>query len=171
MDKIIFHPEFVTATIYEWHALLKKDEFKQIIIDSLKFLVKEDRIILYAYCLMDTHIHLIWQVKGKWLSSQVRRDFFKYTAQQFKKLLEQKYPRALHIFKSTQQDRLYQFWERHTLCVELFTPVVFDQKVDYIHNNPVKAGLCRYPEEYVYSSAKYYLNAVDEFNFLSHYNG
>ena len=79
---------------------------------------------------MDTHIHLIWQVKGKWLSSQVRRDFFKYTAQQFKKLLEQKYPRALRIFKATQQDRIYQFWERHTLCVDLFTPVVFKQKVD-----------------------------------------
>ena len=50
MEKIIFPPEFVTATIYEWHSLLKKEEFKQIIIDSLQFLVKEDRIILYAYC-------------------------------------------------------------------------------------------------------------------------
>ena len=120
---------------------------------------------------MDTHIHLIWQVKGKWLSSQIRRDFFKYTAQQFKKLLEQKYLRALRIFKATQQDRIHQFWERHTLCVEVFTPAVLAQKVDYIHNNPVKAGLCTYPEEYVYSSAKYYLNAVDTFNFLSHYNG
>ncbi len=77
---------------------------------------------------MDTHIHLIWQVQGEWLSSQVRRDFFKYTAQQFKKLLEQKYPKALYIFKSTQQDCIYQFWERHTLCVELHMPVAFEQK-------------------------------------------
>ena len=45
MDKIIFHPEFVTATIHEWHALLKKDDFKQIIIESLQFLVKKDCII------------------------------------------------------------------------------------------------------------------------------
>ena len=120
---------------------------------------------------MDTHIHLIWQVKGKWLSSQIRRDFFKYTAQQFKKLLEQKYLRALRIFKATQQDRIHQFWERHTLCVEVFTPSVLAQKVDYIHNNPVKAGLCTYPEEYVYSSAKYDLIAIDTFNFLSYYNG
>ena len=66
---------------------------------------------------------------------------------------------------------MHQFWARHTLGVELYTPAVFEQKADYIHNNPVKAGLCRYPEEYVYSSAKYYLNAVDEYNFLSHYNG
>ena len=51
MDKILFHPEFVTATIYEWYPLLTRTEFKQIVIDSLQFLVKDGRIILYGYFL------------------------------------------------------------------------------------------------------------------------
>lgn len=171
MDKILFHPEFVTATIYEWHPLLKREVFKKIIIESLQFLVKEARIILYAYCVMDTHMHLIWQVKGKWLSSDVRRDFFKYTAHQFKRLLQENYPYELALFKATQHDRTYQFWERHTLCVEVFTPGVFNQKLDYIHNNPVSAGICLLPEEYKFSSAAYYYNGLDDHEFLTHCNG
>jgi len=71
---------------------------------------------------MDNHIHFMWQVKGEWLSSHLRRAFFKYIAQLFKKLLEVKYQKALNIFKSTQQDRIHQFWERDTLCVELYSP-------------------------------------------------
>ena len=50
MDKIIFHPEFATSTIYNWQHLLRKDEHKEIICNSLKFLVDDNRIILYAYC-------------------------------------------------------------------------------------------------------------------------
>ena len=171
MDKIIFHPEFVTATIYEWHRLLTRTEFKQIVIDSLQFLVKEGHIILYGYCIMNTHIHLIWQVKGKWLSSNVRRDFFKYTAHQFKRKLEKYYPFELFLYKATQGDRTYQFWERHTLYVDVFTPKVFTQKLDYIHDNPVSAGICLLPEEYEFSSAAYYFNGKDLYGFLTHYNG
>ena len=50
MDKIIFHPEFATSTIYNWQHLLRKDEHKEIVCNSLKFLVDDNRIILYAYC-------------------------------------------------------------------------------------------------------------------------
>ena len=61
--------------------------------------------------------------------------------------------------------------EREALGIELFTPAVFDQKLDYIHENPVKAGLCKYPEEYHYSSALFYHNGVDKFNMLTHSRG
>lgn len=170
MDKIFFHPEFVTATIYNWQHLLKSTENKEIICSSLKFLVDDNRIILYAYCIMDNHIHLIWQVKGKWKSSDVKRDFLKYTAHQFKRKLQSDCESELENYRATQNDRTYQIWERNTLCVELFTPAVCDQKLDYIHYNPVKAGICELPEQYDYSSAQYYLNGSDRFNFLTHIN-
>jgi hypothetical protein len=48
---------------------------------------------------------------------------------------------------------------------------VFDQKLEYIHYNPVKAGLCIYPEEYHYSSAKFYHTGIDDFKMLTHYSG
>ncbi len=62
----------------------------------------------------------------------------------------------LEEFKVDKKDRDYQFWKRRPLSVELYSELVYWQKIDYIHDNPVKAGLCKYPEEYKYSSAKYY---------------
>jgi hypothetical protein len=47
--------------------------------------------------------------------------------------------------------RMYQIWERNPLRVDLFLPKVFYQKIDYVHFNPVKAGLCARPEDYFYS--------------------
>jgi len=147
-----------------------KRDRKEIICASLKFLVDDNRIILYAYCIMDNHIHLIWQVKGRWTSSDIKRDFLKYTAHQFKRNLQKYRPVELENYRATQNDRKYQIWERNALCVELFTPAVCDQKLDYIHNNPVKAGICDSPEQYYFSSAKYYIDGSDKFNFLTHIN-
>ena len=170
MEKIIHYPEFVTATILNWHPLLKQEKYKNLILESLRFLVKSNRIILYAYCIMDTHIHLIWQVKGDIALSVIRRDFFKYTAQQFKRDLDEYDPEVLISFASTQADRKYQIWERNTLCIDLFTDAVFDQKLNYIHYNPVAAGICLYEEEYTYSSARFYLTGEDRWNMMTHCN-
>ncbi len=169
MEKIIYHPEFVTATIVNWYPLLKQRKYKKIILDSLQYLVKKNKIIVYAYCIMDNHIHLIWQIKGELLQSDVRRDFLKFTAKKIKEDLEKYNPEVLSYFKSTQADREYHFWERNPMCKELFTDDFFEQKFDYIHNNPVEAGMCELEEDYEYSSAKFYLTGEDKLNLLTHY--
>jgi len=64
---------------------------------------------------------------------------------------------GLSNYQSTQADRQYQFWERRPYKATMYNRKVLEQKLDYIHYNPVKAGLCNYPEDYVYSSARYYL--------------
>ncbi len=66
---------------------------------------------------------------------------------------------------------MYQIWERNPLTVDLFLPKVFYQKIDYIHFNLVVASLCIHPEDYYYSSAKFYATNIDEFNMLTHYDG
>ena len=93
----------------------------------------------------------------------------KFTAQQIKFDLQINNPEFLIRFKVDKTDREYQIWKRKPLQVDLYTPSVFEQKLNYIHNNPVKAGLCKYPEEYHYSSARFYENGVDHFNMLTHY--
>ena len=55
----------------------------------------------------------------------------------------------------------YQFWERNALNTELRTAKVFNQKLNYIHRNPVEAGICKLPEEYKYSSALFYETGID----------
>ena len=123
-----------------------------------------------AYCIMHNHIHIIWQIKGDVSISEVQKDLFEFTSKKFKADLEINHPQVLKLFVSTQKDRAYHFWKRRPLPIDLYTPAVFEQKVDYIHNNPVAAGLCELPEQYNFSSAKYYYDGVDAWRMLTHYN-
>jgi putative transposase len=168
-DSINSYPQFFTATNLEWKKLLKPDKYKKIITDSLRFLVQDKRIILYAFVIMDNHMHLIWQIQPGISPEAVQRDFLKFTAQQIKKDLLKTHRDVLAHFKVDAKDRQYQFWERNPLSIELRTNKVFQQKLDYLHNNPVKAGLCRLPEEYRYSSASFYELNTTEWDFLTHF--
>ena len=95
----------------------------------------------------------------------------KFTAHQMKQKLSIEDPELLEEFSVNKYDRTYQFCKRDSLSIELFTEKVFAQKLSYIHYNPVTAGYCTYPEEYKYSSAKFYELGIDEFGILTHYSG
>lgn len=99
---------------------------------------------------MSNHIHLIWQMQPLIHPQHVQRDFLKYTAQQIKLDLQKNNPEALMHFEADAYDRTYQFWERRSLSIELRTDKVYQQKLDYIHWNPVSTGICKLPEEYTY---------------------
>jgi len=149
--------EFFTATCLNWLPLLKPEKHKQIIIDSLQFLVEEKRIWLYGYVIMPNHVHILWCKQHDWLNKNVQQHFSKFTAQKLKFSLMDNHPHLLPRFKSTQSDRTYQFWERRPYKATMYNRVVMEQKLDYIHHNPVKAGLCAVPEDYAFSSAGFYL--------------
>ncbi len=100
--------------------------------------------------------------------SDVQRDFLKFTARQIQKDLTESNPELLEKFRTDQADRKYQFWERKALSIELRSKSVFDQKLNYIHQNPVRAGLCLLADQYEYSSAGFYQTGVDVFGFLTH---
>ena len=166
-----YWPQFFTATILEWKPLLQNNNYKDEIIKCLQFLVQQKRIKIYAFVLMNNHIHLIWQpLPGQTLQT-IQHSFLKHTAQQFKIDLQKNDTKLLQQFKVNAKDRKYQFWERNSLSVELRSSKVFNQKLEYIHYNPVKAGLCILPEEYYYSSAKFYATGVDDFDMLTHADG
>jgi putative transposase len=167
----IYYPQFFTATILGWKHLLAADTHKDIIINSLKFLVTEKRIILNAFVIMSNHIHLIWQPSFAFTPSRIQASFMKQTAKQLKLSLTQNDAAALNNFKVNKYDRMYQIWKRDSLSIELRTHAVFMQKLEYIHYNPVKAGLCINPEDYYYSSARFYATGIDDFGMLMHYAG
>lgn len=166
------HPsQFFTATIYQWNHLLRDDRHKDIIIDSLKFLVADKRIELNAFAIMSNHIHLIWQPLVGYTPSDIQASFMKYTAQQLKRSLIKNDAEALANFKVNKYDREYQIWKREPLSIELISEDLFRQKLEYIHYNPVTACLCEKPEDYYYSSARFYLDGLDSFKILTHYTG
>ncbi len=167
------HPQFFTATILEWKSLLASNAYKSIIADSLRFLVKEKRVRIFSFVIMPNHVHIIWQINDGYTVQQVQQSFLKFTAQQMKFDLQKNNPKLLEEFRVDAKDRQYQFWERNALSIDLFTEKVFDQKFEYVHNNPIqeKWRLAEYPEDYKWSSARFYLSGVDEFGFLTHVMG
>ena len=166
-----FPSYFFTATIYEWKPLLASDKHKDIIVESLQFLVNDKRIQLNAFVIMNNHIHIILQPLSGFAPSATQASFMKYTAQQLKRSILETDKVLLETFKVNKYDRDYQIWKRTPLSVDLLTKELFVQKLEYIHYNPVKAGLCRLPEEYYYSSAKFYVDGNDSFGMLTHFSG
>ncbi len=165
------HAEFITVTCLEWKHILKEERFKNIIITSLSFLSKEKRINVYGFVIMSNHFHLIWQMIGDHKREEVQRDFLKYTGQQILKHLRNENFELQKELLVQAKDRKYQVWQRNSLGVPLWSSVVFNQKLEYIHYNPVKAGLCKYPEDYRYSSARFYERNENDWDFLVHHEG
>ena len=167
------YPHFFTATIFQCGNLLTDNRMKEIIVSSLRFLVKDGRIKVYGFVLMPNHVHIIWQIQDKYEKLKVQQSFLKYTAQQMKFLLLQNDEKELETYKVKACDREYQFWKRNPVSIELWSRPVFLQKLNYVHNNPTtpRWKLCHFPEEYKYLSACFYETGKNDFDFLTHYLG
>ena len=62
--------------------------------------------------------------------------------------------------KKNSNNRKYQFWRQDNHPIELWSEKVSGQKINYIHNNPVRAGIVVEPQHYLYSSASNYINGT-----------
>jgi putative transposase len=164
---------FYTDTICEHKHLLIDDKMKMVIINSWKYLTETNKIKIYAFVIMPNHIHLIWKmlnidINGK---ESAAGSFAKFTAHQFKKILEVSNPTELEKYRVDKADRQYQFWKRDPLAIALTFEASFTQRLEYVHNNPVKEKwqLADLPENYRWSSARFYENGFDEFGIVSDY--
>ncbi|MFU8845089.1 MAG: REP-associated tyrosine transposase [Bacteroidales bacterium] len=162
---------FFTASVHNWNLLLENEKYKKIILESLKFLTENERIFLYGFVIMPNHIHLVWKIKEGHKLQNVQRDFLKYTAQIIKYDLRETNPSFLERFRKSGKDRHYQFWQRNSFNKRIFNRTVLEQKLNYIHNNPLqdKWKLVEKPEDYEYSSARYYMRNEDQWGILTHY--
>ena len=85
-----YYSEFFTATILNWQKLLQDDFFKQIMIDSLRWLVEENRCRIYGFVVMPNHVHLLWRIAEGFERENVQGALLSFTAHAFKKRLKQK---------------------------------------------------------------------------------
>ena len=159
---------FWTATINKWYNLLEDDNLKKVIIDSLEYLTKAGKIDVFAFVIMPNHMHLIWQIKDFSGKEKPHASFLKYTAHAFKKYLNVNSPEYLALFEVYAANKKYEFWQRDSLAVPLYSKETAFQKADYIHNNPLKDpwGMVDDPADYLYSSAEFYCTGKSRFGFL-----
>jgi putative transposase len=118
---------------------------------------------------MSNHIHLIWHIAEGHERHHVQRDFLKFTAQKIKADLKINDAHELENFKVVARDREYQIWERNPLSIEIYNQKVLLQKLNYMHQNPVRAGICKMSCNYLYSSALFYEKGKKDWPFLRHY--
>ncbi len=158
---------FITSTIIEWLPVFTNNKYCDILIDSLKHCIENKSLNLYAYVILDNHFHLIGSAPelSKTISSVK-----KYSARMILKQLEDDNRNWLinqmEFFKKKfKKESDHQVWQEGYHPVLISDQDVFVQKVEYIHNNPVKRGLVDLPECWRYSSARNYL--MDDHSIIS----
>ena len=163
---------FWTDTIHDWKPLLQSDKHKSVIIESLHHLVEQSKIIIYGFVIMPNHLHILWEMLAMNGKEMPHASFNKFTSHKFLNLLRNESPELLSAFKTEDKtERAHRFWQRDPLAVLMDSTEKLEQKLDYIHFNPLQEhwNLSSTPEDYYWSSAKYYENGIDDFKFITHY--
>ncbi len=161
---------FFTSTIHNWIPLLKEEGFKEIIISSLNYLKSKNLIRIYGFVIMPNHIHLMWELLEMNGKESPHSSFLKFTGHQFLQKLKKEDGKLLDQFKVDIVNKKHCFWQRDSLPVEVHSPKIIFQKLEYLHANPCRGKwmLANSPLEYGYSSYEFYENGKDKFGFLTH---
>ncbi|WP_299755089.1 transposase [uncultured Pontibacter sp.] len=152
---------FVTISIVQWADVLTRRDYCEIICTSLAYCQKEKNLTL-SWCIMTNHLHLI--CSSPVLANTIR-DFKKYTSKELYKSIKQNPQESrkrwlLWLINSagelSSRYEKYKFWQPGYYPILLHDNQMMDQKLDYLHLNPVKAGFVEEPEHWYYSSARDY---------------
>ena len=152
------YPHFVTCTVVDWLPVFTRRAATKVILDSLSFLQSKKDTTLFAYVILENHLHLI--AAGDDLSKHVG-EFKSYTARQLIDLLRATNAQSLlRQFASSKlkhkTDRKFQFWQEGSHPKQITSDEMMEQKIEYIHYNPVKRGYVDEPTHWRYSSARNY---------------
>ncbi len=153
------------ATVY-WTDIFVREAYFAIMIDSLNYCRKNKGMEIFGYCIMPSHVHLIFRsALGE--PSGLIRDFKGFTSKRILKEIEGNSTESrkewlMGMFekagKKNSNIKHRQFWQQHNQPIEIWSEKVFRQKLDYVHQNPVKSGFVTEPIDWKYSSARNYGN-------------
>ncbi|MFC1730697.1 transposase [candidate division KSB1 bacterium] len=154
---------YLTTQVVNWIDIFSRKEYKDILIESLKFCQKEKYFEIYGYVIMSNHMHLIVRSGINDLSGTLR-DFKKFTSKKIVEAIDKpqesrrKWILKILEFEAQKRKKVsnYQLWTHENHAIELFSNTFILEKLDYMHNNPVRAGIVEFPEDYLYSSARNY---------------
>jgi REP element-mobilizing transposase RayT len=166
--KYKFHNEsgayFISfATVY-WLDVFTRQVYFNVLEESIDYCRAEKGMEVFAYCFMPSHVHLIFRSSNEEPSGLIR-DFKGFTARKLIKTIEENPQESRKEWLLSMMERAgkkksnvkqRQFWQQHNKPIELWSEKVIQQKIDYIHNNPVESGFVTDPVDWKYSSARNY---------------
>ena len=152
---------FITFATVQWIDVFTRSDYVIILIESLAYCQKEKGLRVHAFCIMPNHLHLIVSAANSNLSDVIR-DFKKFTSAKILKAIEDNTKESrrnwmLWIFKkageNNNRNTSYQFWQQENHPIECSTEDILRTRMNYLHENPVRAGFVWKVEDYRYSSA------------------
>ena len=154
---------YVTLQVVYWVDVFTRKTYRDIVIESLRYCQKEKGLEIYAYAIMSNHVHLVIKSETNNLSDTLR-DFKKFTSKKIIEEIEESTESRknwmlrlfVHAAKRQNKKGTYQIWTHENHAIQLYSNSVIQEKVDYIHLNPVRSGIVVKPEDYLYSSARNY---------------
>ena len=155
---------YLTLTVVGWVDVFTRHNHKDALIESLRYCIKNKGLNVYAYCLMSNHLHMVANCNEPFKLKDVIRDFKRHTVKtiidQIINKPESRREWMLREFEAaadkTDRNKTYKFWKSGNHAIELFTEKFVWEKINYIHNNPVKEKYVKNPQEWLYSSASNY---------------
>lgn len=150
---------FLTFTVHGWIDVFSRSIYRMDIVDSLNYCVKEKGLTIYAWCLMSNHLHLVCRAEDN--LSAIVRDFKKFTTKVIIKRIktepESRRDWMLYQFvyagKFDKRITTYSLWQSTSHPIVCDDTTIFEQKVNYTHQNPVRAMIVANAEDYLFSSA------------------
>jgi putative transposase len=155
---------FISFATVNWMDVFTRLEYFQVVIQSLDYCRKKKGMIIFGYCIMPSHIHLIFRSANENPSGLIR-DFKGFTSRSLLKSIQENPQESrkewmMAMFEEAGRERSnvqrYQFWQQDNHPIEIWTLKVFEQKLQYVHDNPVVAGFVLESTDWKYSSARNY---------------
>jgi REP element-mobilizing transposase RayT len=152
------YPYFLTNTVVAWLPVFAYPALVQVVLDSWRYLQREEQVSLYGYVIMENHLH--WIAAASDLSRKIGR-FKSYTARRIIEELERQGMETLlqepRFFKLRHKvDQVHQLWQEGSHPERLQHPEMMLQKMEYMHNNPLRRGYVDEAVHWRYSSARDY---------------
>jgi putative transposase len=152
---------FLTMTVVHWIDIFTRKEYKHIIVESLNYCTEKKGLVVFAWVLMSNHLHLMARIEEPQTMSGFLRDFKKYTSKaiidtiQTREESRRDWLLDKFGFEAYRTRRAEQFkvWQDGNHPVLLESNRFIEQKLNYIHENPVRQEIVGNPEDYLYSSA------------------
>ena len=152
---------FVSFAVTNWIDLFIRNEYREILLNSIRYCQKEKDLELYGWCLMTSHAHLLVGTKANPLSN-IMRDLKRHSSEELHKAIIKNKTESRREWMLWMMERAagknsnsakFQLWQPESHPVELTNGKIAHQKLTYTHYNPVEAGFVSKAEDWKYSSA------------------
>jgi len=158
-DQYAIH--FITFSVVEWIDVFSRKDYADIVVDSLRYCRANKGLRVHAWCIMSNHVHLIVSTTESYQLSGVLRDFKKFTSVSILKAISENNRESrknwmLWIFRKAgeknNRNKDFQFWQQDNHPIQCDINEILETRLQYLHENPVRANMVRREQDYVYSS-------------------